>query len=198
MDLDQIRAQLFQTSASYDRIALLEKNAERIKQEIPPFQQNIVTGSRGQEEWNNEDGAQLARDLTSEWIMGWNPSKTWFNFPLMYHDTSIADAEKVCPNTIALLGKMGGINVAGYALLLPQSKLIVHHDATGPSFGSMALNMLLEGQGSLYVEPDETDQKFFEKKLLFGKAVIFNSELRHYAENMGELARVILYVDFQT
>jgi aspartyl/asparaginyl beta-hydroxylase (cupin superfamily) len=31
-----------------------------------------------------------------------------------------------------------------------------------------------------------------------GKAVIFNSELDHYADNKGGTDRIILYLDFET
>jgi hypothetical protein len=69
----------------------------------------------------------------------------WFNFPLMYRNNVIGKAETICPNTIKLLKSLKNINIAGYSLLIPNSKIEFHTDDTGPTFNSMAFNMKLSG-----------------------------------------------------
>ena len=59
----------------------------------------------------------------------------------------------------------------------------------------MALNMCLTGdKSSLYIRnKDNIYEKYIHTN---GKLVIFNSEIEHYANNNGDINRVILYIDF--
>jgi len=114
----------------------------------------------------------------------------------MYRNNVIGKAGTICPNTIKLLKSLKNINIAGYSLLIPNSKIEFHTDDTGPSFNSMAFNMKLSG--------GKSDLKIKDKNNIYinlhknGKAIIFNSELQHSAENYSDSNRIILYVDFLT
>ena len=94
-----------------------------------------------------------------------------------------------------ILKSLGNIKTCGFTLLYPNSSLDIHTDYVGPSFNSMALNMLLTGTNS--------NLNIYHKNVKYtynhesGKAVIFNSELNHNASNNGNTNRVILYIDFE-
>jgi aspartyl/asparaginyl beta-hydroxylase (cupin superfamily) len=181
---------------SYNKFKLLEDSYKDIICEIPQFDINKVSIYREQNEWNNEKGIKLAQKLhtNKEWVGSWDISKKWFNFPLMYYDNVIGFAETLCPTTISILKKIGGINIAGFSLLLPNASLQPHTDSTGPTYNSMALNMHLIGDNStLYVKQNDSYHTYTHKN---GNIVIFNSENEHYADNTGCVNRIILYIDF--
>jgi len=162
--------------------------------EVPPFKLETVTLKREIGEWaDTENGRELFEKLTTNtnWIKGWD--EAWFNFPLIFNDTAIGKAEQLCPETIALLKSVGGINIAGFSILLPKSTLSLHTDTTGPTTNSIAFNMKLAGGNSkLYVKDGEGFARHTHRD---GEAVLFNSEIEHYATNDGSTNRVILYVD---
>lgn len=182
----------------YKRFKTLETNYIKISNEIPTFDKSTVTIKRGEGEWHDtESGADLLKTLETNknWVAGWDKTNIWYNFPLIANNKVLGEAEKICPYTINLLKEIGGINIAGFSLILPNSQLPVHQDDTGPTFNSMALNLKLTGGiCNLYVKQNN---KFVSHRHMAGKAVIFNSELDHYADNKGSSDRIILYLDFQ-
>jgi hypothetical protein len=120
----------------------------------------------------------------------------WYNFPLIYHGKVIDKADKICPQTVKILKKMPYIQIAGFSLLLPNSKLEIHNDETGKKNNSMACNLLLtDNNANLYLFKSGHKYKYKHKK---GKTVIFDSNLKHYADNKDSKNRVILYIDFKT
>lgn len=188
---------LFYTTASpFERLKVLEDNHEVIAAEVPPFDTNAITIKRLHKDWHNtgekESWLEFVAKLESNraWIGGWD-EQAWFNFPLVIGGKAVGAAEELCPTTVKLLKGIEGVNVAGFALLLPHSKLPVHTDTTGYHYNSAAFNMLLSGSNStLHVGPEDIHD---HKK---GVAVIFNSEYPHSARNNGDSNRVILYLDF--
>jgi hypothetical protein len=179
----------------FTRFRALEINYKTIAAEIPNFDQKKVTIKRDEGVWHNKKTdlhENIFQQLSSnrEWIAGWDPDNKWYNFPLILKDAPIGFAKEICPNTIEILQSIGGINTAGFAILLPHSRLPLHADPTGPTYGTMAFNMLLYGEKSSLIVGESYA---YEHKL--GKAVIFNSELPHYARNDSDDIRTILYMD---
>lgn len=185
---------LFYTTAGFERLKVLEENHEAIAAEVPPLNKDAITIKRLHKDWHNTGGESWVEfvaklEVNREWIGGWDTP--WFNFPLVINNQPVGAAEELCPTTIKLLKGIEGVNVAGFALLLPHSKLPVHTDTTGYHYNSAAFNMLLCGSNStLHISPEDCHD---HKK---GEAVIFNSEYPHCAKNNGDSNRVILYLDF--
>ena len=184
----------------FTRLKRIEERHPEIAAEVPPFNQQQVVIKRVHDDWYNTGDKKNWEDFLTAlktnktWVAGWDDKNAWFNFPLMQNDAVLGDAERLCPKTIAMLRnpEMLGINIAGFALLLPHSKLPTHTDTTGPSYNSVAVNMLLSGSNShLHVGPDAS----YAHEL--GKAVVFNSEYPHCATNNGDTNRVILYIDMK-
>ncbi len=190
---NQNNKELFYTVNDYPELKILEENWNIIASEIPKIDLNNLDKyqQRSRTAWNNEEADKLAKNLKSEWLQGWQGS-SWYNFPLMYHNEVIDKSDVVCPKTIELLKKVPSIQIAGYSLLLPNSKLDTHTDETGRRNNSMACNLLLtENNANLYVNNVKYKHKL-------GKAVIFDSNYEHYADNQDDKIRIILYVDFKT
>jgi len=187
---------LFYTTEYFPRMKILEDNSEIIKNEIPKFIFENIKIKRTRDDWD-EKAQDLIKSLENnkEWIFSWQAEDRWFSFPLMYKNYPIGLAEKICPNTIKILKSLGNIKTCGFTLLYPKSSLGIHKDDVGPSFNSMALNMLLTGTNSqLNIYHNNIKYIYTHEN---GKAVIFNSELLHNASNNGDTNRVILYIDFE-
>jgi hypothetical protein len=180
------------------RLKILEHNYKMIISEIPHFDINKVTVKRDQNEWIDKETKMVSINILNKitksntWIEGWkNDESPWYNYPLIVNGIEMGN----CPKTIQLL-KMCGlkINIAGFTLLLPKTKLKVHNDPnTGISSNSAAFNMILSGTDcNLYIKDKNN---FIKHTHEIGKAVIFNSEIDHYPDNNGTTNRYLLYMD---
>lgn len=188
---------LFYTTTDYPVVKIAEDNWRTIAAEIPPIDLNNLDKypKRPREAWNNEEAKQLVTSMKSDWMQGWQGDNVWYNFPLMYHNNVIDEAEKICPKTIAILKQIPFVQIAGFSMLVPKSQLTPHTDKTGKQYGSMAFNMPLtpitSDTASLYILDSEY-------KHITGKAVIFDATQTHSADNRSDESRVILYMDFRT
>lgn len=190
---------IFYTTDDYTEMKLVEDNWKTIQDEIPNFDKNKDYPMRDKAAWNNNKGDTLFESLKNNktWVKGWWDDVEWYQFPLVYHNKVIGNADTICPQTIKLLQQIPSIQIAGYAILLPKTKMPVHTDATGKKYSSMAVNMGLKSYDSyLYVKDDNN---FQSKKHGDGNLIIFDSTNEHYAENLDDNnIRVILYMDFKT
>jgi hypothetical protein len=182
----------------FENLKLLEYNYKTILSEMPPFYIQSVTIKRNGAEWANNISSENFNLLKNSdtWVEGSNNERyIWYNYPLLVNNIIMCGADKKCPKTLKLLQLSGlKINVAGYALLLPKSKLSLHTDITGLSNNTVAVNIKLSGTDSyLYIK--NKNNNFDEYEHQDGKAVIFNSQIEHYAINNGPKIRYILYMD---
>jgi hypothetical protein len=196
----KLQEKLFYSShdTPFNQLKILEHNYKTILSEIPPFDITKVTIKRNPNEWINKLNLDNFNKIKKcdTWIEGWNDQKdVWFNYPILVNNEVMCDIEKKCPKTLKLLQMCRiKINVAGFALLLPYTKLMVHTDPTGVSTNTAAVNLKLNGINSyLHIKNKNNNyDKYYHED---GKAVIFNSELKHYASNDGNVNRCILYMD---
>lgn len=193
-EINMNKESVFITTKNYPELKILEDNWKVIVNEIPSFDINKINSypKRPRNAWNNKEANELLKNIKSEWMRSWQKGDKWLNFPLIYHGKVIDKSDQICPNTIKLLQKIPSIQIAGYSILLPNSKLDVHTDLTGKKQNSMAYNQLLtDSNANLYVGNNKYKHKL-------GKAVIFDSNIEHYADNQDTKPRVILYIDFKT
>lgn len=191
---------VFYSVEEYPEVKLLEDSWEILRNDIPEFDPNDKNiFCREKSAWNNKKGGDLFDRLkdNKSWVKGWWKDVEWYQFPLMYHGKPVGHAEKVCPNAVKVLKQIPQIQIAGYALLLPKTTMPIHTDETGKRNYSMALNMgLITDDASLYVMNNKGLYQRF--KHIDGKAVVFDSNNKHYASNDVDKIRIILYVDFKT
>jgi len=185
----------FYSTADYPVVKAVENEWQNIAQEIPPFDSSRMQQyvKRSRTAWNNKEAEETLPALKSEWMQGWQGHDVWYNFPLMYHNQVIDRAGLVCPITIELLKTIPNVQIAGFSMLVPHSRLTPHTDLTGTAHGSMALNLPLtrNANASLYV----LDAVYSH---VTGKAVIFDATQEHWADNKSNEPRTILYIDFKT
>ena len=190
---------LFYTTTDYPKLKILEENWKIIASEIPYFDITKLDKfpKRSRSAWMNAEGQNLIEDMKSEWVQGWQGENIWYNFPLMYNNNIIDQADKIYPHTINLLKQIDFIQIAGYSLLLPHSKLSIHTDTTGKKYNSIASNFLLTpNNANVYIK--NNNGKFIKYKHKLGKIVLFDATNEHYADNNDDHIRVILYMDLGT
>ncbi len=192
---------VFFSTDDYPEMKILEDNWELIASEIPAFDENdprIIM--RPQDAWNNLKGQELIDKFKDNetWVKGWWKHIRWYQFPLIYHKNAIGKADQICPKTMELLKKLPFIQIAGYAILLPGTKLPIHTDETGKKSKSMASNLALKSPNAYLYVKNNNSNTFSSLKHKNGIMIIFDSNREHSAENKDEDIRTILYVDFKT
>ena len=115
----------------------------------------------------------------------------WKRFYLKWYDASHPSAEKLCPNTVALLRSLPNVKAAMFAELPPGAKLNSHRD---PFAGSLRyhLGLVTPNSDSCFIDVD--GQRYSWRD---GEAVIFDETYIHWAKNEGTTNRVILFCDIE-
>ena len=146
------------------------------------------------------------------WIRSWsyepedleqNPDGNyeWLNYGLLYFGEKFDENVKKCPKTFELLDKISPhINICGFSWMFGNCLLQPHTDITGLTSGSLAMHL-----GLLVPKPDNTcrliiknEDQYFYMNESDGKMFIFDATWEHYAYNLSNQDRLILYVDFKT
>ena len=115
----------------------------------------------------------------------------WKRFYLKWYGEPLASAEVLCPQTVALLKSIPTVKAAMFALLPPGGKLNPHRD---PFAGSLRYHLGL-------ITPNSDDCRIFVDGEVHawrdGKDVVFDETYVHWAENLTNETRVILFADVE-
>ena len=117
----------------------------------------------------------------------------WLNYALMYRGVSFPNNAARCPHTTNIFRMMHNIiNIGGFSLMRPRSKIAPHTDRTGLRDGSLAYHLGL-------IVPPKRCRLYVGAKWRYekaGRAIVFDSNIVHHADNTSQADRVILYIDF--
>jgi beta-hydroxylase len=115
----------------------------------------------------------------------------WKRFYLKWYDASHPSAQRLCPQTWALLQAIPAVKAAMFAELPPGAKLNPHRD---PFAGSLRyhLGLATPNDDRCFIEVD--GQRYSWRD---GRAVIFDETYIHWALNGSESDRVILFCDVE-
>ncbi|QOY92470.1 lipid A hydroxylase LpxO [Massilia sp. UMI-21] len=115
----------------------------------------------------------------------------WKRFYLKWYDASHPSAERLCPQTYALLQSIPSVKAAMFAELPPGGKLNPHRD---PFAGSMRyhLGLATPNDDRCFIEVDGERHSWRD-----GQGVIFDETFIHWAINGSESDRVILFCDVE-
>ena len=115
----------------------------------------------------------------------------WKRFYLKWYDASHPSAERLCPQTYALLQGIPSVKAAMFAELPPGAKLNPHRD---PFAGSMRyhLGLATPNDDRCFIEVD--GQRYSWRD---GQGVIFDETFIHWAENASDSDRLILFCDVE-
>jgi len=115
----------------------------------------------------------------------------WKRFYLKWYDASHPSAERLCPQTHALLQSIPSVKAAMFAELPPGAKLNPHRD---PFAGSMRyhLGLATPNDDRCFIEVD--GQRYSWRD---GQGVISDETYIHWAENASDSDRLILFCDVE-
>ena len=115
----------------------------------------------------------------------------WKRFYLKWYGASHPSAERLCPQTVALLRAIPSVKAAMFAELPPGGKLNPHRD---PFAGSLRyhLGLATPNDDRCFIEVD--GQRYSWRD---GEAVMFDETYLHWAENASDCDRIILFCDIE-
>ncbi|MGE5622886.1 MAG: lipid A hydroxylase LpxO [Bacillota bacterium] len=115
----------------------------------------------------------------------------WKRFYLKWYDASHPSAERLCPQTVALLRQIPSVKAAMFAELPPGGKLNMHRD---PYAGSLRYHLGLATPNSerCFIEVD--GQRYSWRD---GEGVMFDETYIHWAQNGSDSDRLILFCDVE-
>ena len=115
----------------------------------------------------------------------------WKRFYLKWYDASHPSAERLCPQTVALLRQIPRVKAAMFAELPPGGKLNMHRD---PYAGSLRYHLGLATPNSerCFIEVD--GQRYSWRD---GEGVMFDETYIHWAQNASDSDRLILFCDVE-
>lgn len=115
----------------------------------------------------------------------------WKRFYLKWYDASHPSAERLCPQTVALLRRIPSVKAAMFAELPPGGKLNMHRD---PYAGSLRyhLGLVTPNSERCFIEVD--GQRYSWRD---GESVVFDETYIHWAQNDSNSSRIILFCDIE-
>jgi beta-hydroxylase len=116
----------------------------------------------------------------------------WKRFYLKWYNDPLPSAERMCPETVALLKSIPTIKGAMFASLAPGGRLVRHRD---PYAGSLRYHLGLvtpthPGECRIFVDGQPYSWRD-------GEDVLFDETFLHYAENTTDQTRIILFCDVE-
>jgi beta-hydroxylase len=115
----------------------------------------------------------------------------WRRFYLTWYGRALPSAQKLCPNTVALLEGIPTIKGAMFAMLPPGAKLNPHRD---PFAGSLRYHLGLVTPNSPECRIFIDGEPYFWRD---GEDLVFDETFIHSAENKTDVNRIILFCDVE-
>jgi beta-hydroxylase len=115
----------------------------------------------------------------------------WSKFYLMWYGTTHNSALRLCPQTLALLKQVPGIQGAMFSILPPGAELTLHAD---PMASSLRYHLGLSTPNSVdcFINVDGIQCNWQD-----GADFVFDETYPHYAKNNSDTSRLILMCDVE-
>lgn len=113
----------------------------------------------------------------------------WKKFYLQWYGQPHRSAQRLCPNTVAILRQVPGIRAAMFSVLPPGAELSLHSDPMACSF-RYHLGLDTPGSDSCYIDVDGSRVSWRD-----GQDFVFDETYPHFARNDSERTRLILMCD---
>jgi len=115
----------------------------------------------------------------------------WSKFYLMWYGTTHISAMRLCPQTVALLNQVPGIQGAMFSILPPGSELSLHSDPMASSL-RYHLGLSTPNSADCFINVDGIECSWQD-----GKDFVFDETYPHYAKNNTKVSRLILMCDVE-
>ncbi|WP_085640761.1 MULTISPECIES: aspartyl/asparaginyl beta-hydroxylase domain-containing protein [unclassified Pseudomonas] len=149
------------------------------------------------QEVHDEVSAHLRQGGAYGWLKGWGESggnRDWLQYPLLFRDEPIAPALAALPQTLAMLGEVGGLKVAALARLASQAFLPRHRHPEIRAEGLLQMHLTLDAAHERNDAYLNVAGEFHRHRC--GAAAVFDGSLDHFVVNASEAPRTLLYLEF--
>jgi beta-hydroxylase len=192
----------FYSHDRFPKIAELAANWQVIREEFLALDAPILEINRA-----GRSIAGVVEDLTQHmqqggqygWLKGWGDGMevmtTWVQYGLMAYDKPIPFAVPHMPRTIELLQKVGDVKLCALLRMEPNVFLGRHAHVGAWEEGLLHAQLTLDAPSSRNYCYMNVNGEFNQSTN--GNLVIFDGSLDHFALNASEVARTIMYLEFQ-
>jgi hypothetical protein len=213
----QIDSKVFFNPKKFKFFKQLQKSWKIIRDEAINIMMNSpkLNISRTIDDWHGAETYFKSIKNKEGWIRSWSydPEGTvadqtsdgnyeWLNYGLLYFGEEFSENIKQCPKTFELVNKIKShINICGFSWMFGGCLLQPHTDITGISSGSLAMHLGLsvpkpDNTCRLVIKNEEGEYMYMNESN--GKMFVFDATWEHYAYNLTNQDRLILYIDFKT
>lgn len=184
---------MFYNIALFNFIQEFENNWRAIREEYLNLDNEILNFHRDSVPYEEYVDELLSNNgWTPSWQVNSNePNYNWLTYGLSYKGLFPQEAEQKFPVTASLLSRFNGIRMCGFSLMKPLSFIEPHsHGDVGENILSYHLGLdVVPRKNYLWVNGTFEEERN-------GKSIIFSASHEHFALNMSDVDRVILYLEF--
>ena len=212
----QIDSKIFFNSKKFKFLKQLQKSWTIIRDEAlyVAFNSPKLNISRTINDWHNSTEYFKTIKDKCGWIRSWSYESDetineqpqegnyeWLNYGLLYFGEEFTENVKLCPKTFELINDIKtDINICGFSWMFGGCLLQPHTDITGLSSGSLAMHLGLsipkpDNCCRMIIKNEDGEYMYMNEEN--GKMFIFDATWEHYAYNLSNQDRLILYIDFK-
>ena len=180
-------------TAEFPFTRMFEENWSQIRREYEKLDRNLLDVHRNGQHADYLEVAKKKNGWMPSWQVGSDkPNTDWLTYGLCYRGTLLDEACFKYPATAGLLRRMGeSVIVAAFSLMRGPSFIAPH---THPELGGDLLTYHLGIRAVPGFSYLNVGGQFVEE--LERSSVVFDGSYRHFALNMGNSERVLLYMEF--
>lgn len=176
----------------------LKDHYKTIREEVRKLPREFISETpRKEGEWvGSEHLKEIAKMYSSGkhgWIKGGQDhvAEDWISWPLVWDGHPVTGNCEMCPKTHALLSSIEGIKVAGFSLMKGGVKLKLHTDDVGPNY-NFTYHLGIDVPFGYCILHHSKIGDVIEEN---GKHIVLDARHPHWAENLSEEDRIILYME---
>ena len=169
-----------------------------IRDEVDSLPNNFIMNEpRKEGQWVGSEHLKKVVELYTSGKHGWlkggqdHVAEDWISWPLIWDGQPVAGNCELCPKTFELLSSIEGIKVAGFSLMKGGVKLKSHTDDVGPNYKFTYHLGLIVPYGYCILHHSKSGD-FIEEN---GKHIVLDARHPHWAENLSNEDRIILYME---
>ena len=152
---------------------------------------------RKEGEWVGSEHLKRVVELYTSGTHGWlkggqdHVAEDRIGWPLIWDGQPVMGNCELCPKTFELLSSIEGIKVAGFSLMKGGVKLKSHTDDVGPNYKFTYHLGLIVPYGYCILHHSKSGDVIEEN----GKHIVLDARQPHWAENLSDEDRIILYME---
>jgi aspartyl/asparaginyl beta-hydroxylase (cupin superfamily) len=176
----------------------LKHHYKTIREEVKNLPNTFISEKpRKEGEWVGSEHLKDVVTMYASGKHGWlkggqdHVAEEWISWPLVWDGHPVIGNCEMCPKTHALLSSIKGIKVAGFSLMKGGVKLKLHTDDVGPNY-KFTYHLGIDVPFGYCILHHSKSGDVIEEN---GKHIVLDARKPHWAENLSDEDRIILYME---